>query len=129
MNLENQATTVSDIPSRPLLTLVHHPKASCLTKYGKRHKLVAHDEADVHQLRNVISETKEIVHLYLEAFKGWVEQTKEVDKILSYNIDNIVYNVDNIVSDNDEESSREKTATVNTMEEEYLYEFGRLDDL
>ena len=33
------------------------------------------DEADVHQLRNVMSETKEIVHLYLEVFEGWVEQT------------------------------------------------------
>lgn len=42
MNLENQANTLSDIPSRPLLTPVHHQKASCLTKYVKRHKLVAH---------------------------------------------------------------------------------------
>ena len=31
------------------------------------------DEADVHLLRNVISETKEIVHLNIEVFQGLVE--------------------------------------------------------
>nr|KAJ0206011.1 hypothetical protein LSAT_V11C500293670 [Lactuca sativa] len=79
------------------------------------------DEADVHQLRNVISETKEIMHLYLEVFEGRVEHTEAVDKIVSYN-------VENIVSDNVEECSQEETVAVNTMEEENLYEFGRLRD-
>nr|KAJ0206255.1 hypothetical protein LSAT_V11C500287460 [Lactuca sativa] len=79
------------------------------------------DEAGVHQLRNVISETKEIVHLYLEVFEGWVEQTEAVDKI-------VPYNVENIVSDNVEECPQEETVTINIVEEENLYEFGRLAD-
>ncbi|CAI9301273.1 unnamed protein product [Lactuca saligna] len=48
------------------------------------------DEADVHQLRNVIYETQEIVHLYLEVFQGLVEQTKVAEKVVSYNVENIV---------------------------------------
>ncbi|CAI9290200.1 unnamed protein product [Lactuca saligna] len=79
------------------------------------------DEADVHQLRNVISETKEIVHLYLEVLEGRVEQTEVVDKI-------VPYNVENIVSDNVEECPQEETVALNTVEEENLYEFGRLCD-
>nr|KAJ0207898.1 hypothetical protein LSAT_V11C500268790 [Lactuca sativa] len=79
------------------------------------------DEADVHQLINVISETKEIVHLHLEVFEGWVEQTEAVEKI-------VPYNVENIVSDNVEECPQEETVAVNTVEEEILYEFGRLRD-
>nr|KAJ0224100.1 hypothetical protein LSAT_V11C200067350 [Lactuca sativa] len=82
------------------------------------------DKADVHQLRNVISEMKETVHLYLEAFEGWVEQTEAVDKIVPYNFENIK----NIVSDNVKECPEEETVAVNTVEEENLYEFGRLAD-
>ncbi|CAI9282522.1 unnamed protein product [Lactuca saligna] len=55
------------------------------------------NEADVHQLRNVMFEMKEIVHLYLEVFEGWVKQTEAIDKIIPYNIENII-------SDNVEES-------------------------
>nr|KAJ0191412.1 hypothetical protein LSAT_V11C800408660 [Lactuca sativa] len=82
------------------------------------------DEADVHQLRNVISETKEIVHLYLEVFEGWVEQKEAVDDIVPYNVENI----ENIVCDNVEECPEEETVAVNPVEEENLYEFGRLTD-
>ncbi|CAI9263167.1 unnamed protein product [Lactuca saligna] len=77
------------------------------------------DEADIHQFRNVMSEMKEIVNLYLEVFEGCVEQTNVVDKIVSYN-------VDNIISDNAKECSREETMAIKTVEEENLYEFGRL---
>ncbi|CAI9269930.1 unnamed protein product [Lactuca saligna] len=77
------------------------------------------DEADVHQLRNVISETKEIVHLYLEVFQGLLEQTEAVEKVVPYNVENVVsYNV--------EECPEEETMAVNTVEEKKLYEFGRL---
>ncbi|CAI9277209.1 unnamed protein product [Lactuca saligna] len=86
------------------------------------------DEANVHQFKNIMFETKEIVQLYLEVFEGWFEQTEAVDKIVSYNVGNIVYNVDNIASDTVEECSREETVAVNTLEEENLYEFGRLDN-
>ncbi|CAI9299534.1 unnamed protein product [Lactuca saligna] len=79
------------------------------------------DEADVHQLRNVISETKEIVHLYLEVFQGLVKQTEAVEKV-------VPYNVENVVSDNVEECPEEETVEVNTVEEKILYEFGRLTD-
>ncbi|CAI9279642.1 unnamed protein product [Lactuca saligna] len=79
------------------------------------------DEADVHQLRNVISETKEIVHLYLEVFQGLVEQTEAVEKV-------VPYNVENIVSDNVEDCPEEETVALNTVEEKNLYEFGRLTD-
>ncbi|CAI9269790.1 unnamed protein product [Lactuca saligna] len=79
------------------------------------------EEADVHQLINGISKTKEIVHLYLEVFEGMVKQTEAVDKI-------VPYNVENIVSDNVEECPQEETVAVNTVEEENLYEFGRLCD-
>nr|KAJ0203098.1 hypothetical protein LSAT_V11C500252650 [Lactuca sativa] len=67
------------------------------------------DKADVHQLRNVMSETKEIVYLYLEVFEGWVEHREAVDKF-------VPYNVENIVSDNVEECTQEETVAVNTME-------------
>nr|KAJ0216368.1 hypothetical protein LSAT_V11C300114420 [Lactuca sativa] len=79
------------------------------------------DEATIHQLRNVISKTKDIMHLYLEVFEGWVEQTKAVDKI-------VPYNVENVVSDIVEECPQEETVAVNTVEKENLYEFGRLAD-
>nr|KAJ0193520.1 hypothetical protein LSAT_V11C800401390 [Lactuca sativa] len=79
------------------------------------------DEVDVHQLRNVISETKEIVHLYLEVFQGLVEQTEVVKKV-------VPYNVENVVSDNVEECPEEETVAMNTVEEKNLYEFGRLTD-
>nr|KAJ0213233.1 hypothetical protein LSAT_V11C400171770 [Lactuca sativa] len=77
------------------------------------------DEADVHQLINVMLETKETVHLYFEVFEGWAEQTEAVDKI-------VPYNVRNIVSDNVEECPQEETVAMNTVDEENLYEFGRL---
>nr|KAJ0195675.1 hypothetical protein LSAT_V11C700383390 [Lactuca sativa] len=79
------------------------------------------DEADVHQLRNVIFETKEIVHLYLEVFQGLVEQTEAAEKV-------VPYNVENIVSNNVEECPEEETVALNTVEEKNLYEFGRLTD-
>nr|KAJ0190380.1 hypothetical protein LSAT_V11C800453860 [Lactuca sativa] len=79
------------------------------------------DEADVHQLKNVISETKEIVHLYLEVFQGLVEQTEAAEKV-------VPYNVENIVSDNVEDCPEEETVALNTIEEKKLYEFGRLTD-
>ncbi|CAI9280984.1 unnamed protein product [Lactuca saligna] len=79
------------------------------------------DEAYVHQLRNVISETKEIVHLYLEVFQGLLEQTEAVEKI-------VPYNVENVVSDNVEECLEEETMAVNTVDEKNLYEFGRVTD-
>ncbi|XP_023739446.1 uncharacterized protein LOC111887510 [Lactuca sativa] len=79
------------------------------------------DEADVHQLRNVISETKEIVHLYLEVFHGLVEQIESVEKVVPYNFENIV-------SDNVEDCPEEETVALNTVEEKNLYEFGRLTD-
>ncbi|CAI9304468.1 unnamed protein product [Lactuca saligna] len=79
------------------------------------------DEAEVHQLRNVVFETKKIVHLYLEVFEGWVEQTEAADKIVPYNVENIVY-------DNVEGCPKEETVEVNTIEEEKFYELGRLDD-
>nr|KAJ0199934.1 hypothetical protein LSAT_V11C600318210 [Lactuca sativa] len=71
------------------------------------------DGADVHQLKNVISEMKEIMHLYLEVFQGLVEQTEAVEKV-------VPYNVEHVVSDNVEESPEEETVAVNT--------FGRLTD-
>nr|KAJ0224515.1 hypothetical protein LSAT_V11C100049030 [Lactuca sativa] len=71
------------------------------------------DEADVHQLKNVISETKEIVHLYIE--------TKAAVKV-------VPYKVENIVSDNVEECPEEETVALNMVEEKILYEFGRLTD-
>nr|KAJ0201578.1 hypothetical protein LSAT_V11C600327670 [Lactuca sativa] len=77
------------------------------------------DEADVNQLRNVISETKEIVHLYLEVFQGLVEQTEAAEKV-------VPYNVDNIVSDNVEDCPEEETVALNTVEEKNLYGFRRL---
>ncbi|XP_023757424.1 uncharacterized protein LOC111905925 [Lactuca sativa] len=64
---------------------------------------------------------KEIVHLYLEVFQGLVEQTEAVEKV-------VPYNVENIVSDNVEECREEETVAVNTVEEKNLYEFGRLTD-
>ncbi|CAI9275515.1 unnamed protein product [Lactuca saligna] len=76
-------------------------------------------EADFHQHKIVIFETKEIVHLYSKVFEGFVEQTEAVEKI-------VPYNVENIVSDNIEECPQEETVAVNTTEEEILYEFGRL---
>ena len=79
------------------------------------------DEEDVHQLRNVISETKEIVHLYLEVFQGLVEQREAAEKV-------VPYNVENIVSDNVEDCPEEETVALNTVEEKNLYEFGRLTD-
>ncbi|CAI9272486.1 unnamed protein product [Lactuca saligna] len=79
------------------------------------------DEADVHQLRNVISETKEIVHLYLEVFQGLVEQTEAAEKV-------VPYNVENIVSDIVEDCPEEETVALNTVEEKNLYEFGKLTD-
>nr|KAJ0204145.1 hypothetical protein LSAT_V11C500240600 [Lactuca sativa] len=79
------------------------------------------DEADIHQLRNVISEMKEIVHLYLKVFQGLVEQTEVVEKF-------VPYNVENVVSDNVEECPKEETVAVYTVEEKNLYEFGRLTD-
>nr|KAJ0223696.1 hypothetical protein LSAT_V11C200088650 [Lactuca sativa] len=77
------------------------------------------DEVDVHQLRNVISETNEIVHLYLEVFHGLVEQIEAAEKVLPYN-------VENIVSNNVEDCPEEETVALNTVEEKNLYEFGRL---
>ncbi|CAI9294165.1 unnamed protein product [Lactuca saligna] len=79
------------------------------------------DEVDVYQLRNVISETKEIVHLYLEVFQGLVEQTEATKKV-------VPYNVENIVSDNVEDCPEEETVALNMVEEKNLYEFGRLTD-
>ncbi|XP_052627220.1 uncharacterized protein LOC111919448 [Lactuca sativa] len=79
------------------------------------------DEADVHQLINVISETKEIVHLYLEVFQGLIEQREAAEKV-------VPYNVENIVSDNVEDCPEEETVALNTVEEKNLYEFGRLTD-
>ncbi|CAI9274108.1 unnamed protein product [Lactuca saligna] len=68
------------------------------------------DEADVHQLRYVISEMKEIVHLYLEVFQGLVKQTEVVEK-------GVAYNVENIISDNVEECPEEETVALNTVDE------------
>ncbi|CAI9261521.1 unnamed protein product [Lactuca saligna] len=79
------------------------------------------DEADVHQLRNVVSETKEIVHLYLEVFEGLVEHIEAAEKV-------VPYNVENIVSNNVEDCPEEETMELNTVEEKNLYEFGRLTD-
>nr|KAJ0194043.1 hypothetical protein LSAT_V11C800428720 [Lactuca sativa] len=79
------------------------------------------DESDVHQLRNVISEMQEIVHLYLEVFQRLVEQTEAAKKV-------VPYNVENIVSDNVEDCPEEETVALNTVEEKNLYEFGRLTD-
>ncbi|CAI9279083.1 unnamed protein product [Lactuca saligna] len=68
------------------------------------------NETDVDQLRNVISKMKEIVHLYLEVFQGLIEQTEAVEKVVPYNVENIVY-------DNVEECPEEETVALNTVKE------------
>lgn len=79
------------------------------------------DEANITQLRNVMSETKKIVHLYLEVDEGQVEEALLEDNF-------VLDNVDNIVSYKFEECSGEEIMAVNEMEEQNLYEFGRVSE-
>ncbi|CAI9295648.1 unnamed protein product [Lactuca saligna] len=79
------------------------------------------DEADVLQLKNVMSETKDIVHLYLEVFKGRVEEIALFDNI-------VTYNGHNIVSDNVEHGSGEEIVELNEVEEQNLDDFGKLGE-
>ncbi|CAI9290804.1 unnamed protein product [Lactuca saligna] len=69
----------------------------------------------------VKSKAKEIVHLYLEVFQGLVEQIEAAEKVVPYNVENIIF-------DNVEDCPEEETVALNTVKEKNLYEFGRLID-
>nr|KAJ0191791.1 hypothetical protein LSAT_V11C800447320 [Lactuca sativa] len=71
------------------------------------------DEADVHQLRSVISETKEIVHLCLR-------EGSNRQKLLTRLYHTMLKTLNLMMLKN--------TVAVNTVEQENLYEFGRLCD-